>query len=61
MKDLSEGLEEGEEDGDGWNSREDKEDSNRGLLLHSSSSPSDKSSISHQLSKVFSQKTDMRV
>ena len=34
MKDLSEGLEEGEEDGDGWNSREDEEDSNRGLLLH---------------------------
>ena len=47
MKDLSEGLEEGEEDGVGWNSREDEEDSNRGLLLHSSSSPSDKSFISH--------------
>ena len=61
MKDLSEGLEEGEEDGDGWNSREDEEDSNWGLLLYSSSSPSDKSFISHQLSKVFCQKTDMRV
>ena len=47
MKDLSEGLEEGEEDGDGWNSREDEEDSNRGLLLHSSSSPSDKSFLNH--------------
>ena len=34
MKDLSEGLEEGEEDGDGWSSREDEEDANRGLLLH---------------------------
>ena len=34
MKDLSEGLEEGEEDGVGWNSQEDEEDSNRGLLLH---------------------------
>ena len=61
MKDLSEGLEEGEEDGVGWNSREDEEDSNRGLLLHSSSSPFNKSFISQQLSKVFSQKTDMRV
>ena len=61
MKDLSERLEESEEDGDGWNSREDKEDSNRGLLLHSSLSPFNKSFISHQLSKVFSQKTDMRV
>ena len=60
MKDLSEGLEEGEEDGVGWNSREDEEDSNRGLLLHSSSSPSDKSFISHQLSGAFSQRTDMR-
>ena len=46
MKDLSERLEESEEDGVGWNSREDEEDSNRGLLLHSSSSPSDKSFIS---------------
>ena len=61
MKDLSEGLEEGEEDGDGWNSQEDEEDSNRGLLLHSFSSPSNKSFISHQLSMVFSQRTDMRV
>ena len=61
MKDLSEGLEEGEEDGDGWNSQEDEEDSNQGLLLHSSSSPSNKSFISHQLSRVFSQRTDMRV
>ena len=61
MKDLSEGLEEGEEDGVGWNSREDEEDSHRGLLLHSSSSPSDKSFISHRLSRAFSQKRDMRV
>ena len=61
MKDLSEGLEEGEEDGDGWNSREDEEDSNRGLLLHSSSSPFNKSFISHQLSRVSSQRTDLRV
>ena len=61
MKDLSEGLEEGEEDGVGWNSREDEEDSNRGLLLHSSSSPSDKSFINRQLSRAFSQRTDMRV
>ena len=61
MKDLSEGLEEGEEDGVGWNSREDEEDSNRGLLIRSSSSPFNKSFISHQLPKVFSQKTDMRV
>ena len=65
MKDLSEGLEEGleegEEDGDGWNSREDEEDSNRGLLLNSSSSASEKSFIRHQLSRAFSQRTDMRV
>ena len=61
MKDLSEGLEEGEEDGDGWNSQEDEEDSNRGLLLHSSSSSSDKSFISHRLSRAFFQRTDMRV
>ena len=61
MKDLSEGLEEGEEDGVGWNSREDEEDSHRGLLLHSSSSPSNKSFISHQLSCVSSQRTDVRV
>ena len=61
MKDLSERLEESEEDCGGLNSREDEEDSNRGLLLHSSSSPFNKSFISHQLSKVFSQKTDMRV
>ena len=61
MKDLSERLEESEEDGDGWNSREDEEDSNRGLLLHSSSSPSDKSCISRRLSRAFPQRTDMRV
>ena len=65
MKDLSEGLEEGEEDGeedgDGWNSQEDEEDSNRGLLLHSSSSPSDKSFINRRLPRAFSQRTDMRV
>ena len=61
MKDLSEGLEEGEEDGVGWNSREDEEDSNRGLLLHSSSSPADKSLISHRLYRAFSQRRDIRV
>ena len=61
MKDLSERLEESEEDGVGWNSQEDEEDSNRGLLLHSSSSPSDKSFISHQLSRAFSQRTVMGV
>ena len=61
MKDLSERLEESEEDGVGWYSREDEEDSNRGLLLHSSSSPSDNSFISHRLSTAFSQRTDRRV
>ena len=54
MKDLSERLEESEEDGDGWNSQEDEEDSNRGLLLHSSSIPSNKSFISHRLFRAFS-------
>ena len=61
MKDLSERLEESEEDCVGLNSREGKEDSNRGLLLHSSSSPSNKSFISHKLSRVASQRTYMRV
>ena len=60
MKDLSEGLEEGEEDGDGWNSREDEENSNRGLLLHSCSSTLDNSFISHRLSRAFSKRTDRR-
>ena len=61
MKDLSERLEESEEDGDGWSSQEAEEDSNRGLLLHSSSSPSDKSFISHRLSRAFFQRTGMKV
>ena len=53
MKDLSERLEESEEDGVGWNSQEDEDASIQALLPFLTIYPSGNSFISHYVSRTL--------